>query len=97
MAAAIVRGIDPAPSSVRRGGALAIVLAVLMVAVAAGTIVWWAAIASRAPWFSAGTPRGTAGTAWPTLLVLAEGLLVATAAVAVAGARGVAAALHGQT
>ncbi len=96
-ATVIVRRIDPAGAVVRLAGRLAIVLAVLMVVLAAGTAVWWAAVASRAPWFFDGTPRGTNSGVTPPLLILADLVIALAAAAAVAGARRVAACLPRQS
>lgn len=96
-ATAIVRRIDPAGDVVRRAGRLAIVLAGLMVVLAAGTAVWWAAVASRAPWFFDGTPTGTNGGVAPPLLILADLAIALAAAAAAAGARRVAACLPRQS
>jgi hypothetical protein len=82
-----LRGIDPVPTVVRRSGRIAIGLAALMAAIAAGTVVWWAALAARAPWFLGGTSRGAHGTVAPAFLVLAEVAIFAAAGVAAAGAR----------
>lgn len=96
-ATSALRGIDLVPAVVRRSGQIAIALAALMAAVAAGTVVWWAALASWAPWFLGGTPRGTHGTVAPAFLVLAELAIVAAAAAAAAGAHRVTVSLPRQS
>jgi hypothetical protein len=61
-----------------------------LLALAAGSVVWWAAVASQAPWFLGGTPPGTPGAVAPPMLV-AVGVVMALAAVtAAAGAARVA-------
>jgi hypothetical protein len=92
-----LRSIDPAPAVVRRTGQIAIGLAALMAAITTGTVVWWAALASRAPWFLDGTARETSGTVAPAFLVLTELAMFGAAGVAAVGAHRVTANLprHG--
>ncbi|HZR13980.1 MAG TPA: hypothetical protein VFC33_12110 [Acidimicrobiia bacterium] len=66
--------------------ALALALAVVMVVVTAATATWWGAMAASAPWFLAGTPRGTTGTALDVPLAVAMAVMVAGLAVSTAGA-----------
>jgi hypothetical protein len=75
----------PAPV-LRVCGGLAVALAVVMAVLVGGAVIWWGAIAARAPWFLGGTPPGTAGTVAPALLVLIGAIMVAGLAAGVIGA-----------
>jgi hypothetical protein len=68
-------------------GGLALALTIVMTILAAGTAAWWIVIASRAPWFLAGTAPGTAGSLAPAGLAVVGVLMTLALALAVAGAR----------
>jgi hypothetical protein len=61
-----------------------------MVVVAAGTIAWWAAMASSAPWFLDGGAVGSTASAVPPAMVIAGTLMVGGVLAAGAGAVGIA-------
>lgn len=79
---------------VRYCGALAVALTLVMAALVGGTVTWWSAIASRAPWFLDGTAPGTAGTVAPLALVIVGTLMVLGLILAVIGARRAATSLR---
>jgi len=63
-------------------------VALSMVAMTAGTAIWWAALARSAPWFLAGAPNGTAASPLaPALLVTAILMLIATTAASAGAVR----------
>jgi multisubunit Na+/H+ antiporter MnhC subunit len=68
-------------------------VALSMVAMMAGTAIWWAALARSAPWFLAGAPTGTAASPLaPALLVTAILMLIATTAASAGAVRALRAA-----
>jgi hypothetical protein len=66
---------------------LATAVTVCMAAVTAATVVWWAALASVAPWFLAGLPAGSTPSPAAPALIGATILMLLSTAVAAAGAR----------
>jgi predicted membrane protein len=94
---AAVRRIELTGSLVRSGGLLALALAAVMAVILAGTVLWWATLAARAPWFFDGAPPGAPGAlVTPPYLVVGV-LMTAGFAMAVIGARRVAACLRRAT
>lgn len=85
-ATAAARGLRLDARLARRLGACAVWVAAALSVLAIGSVVWWVAIASRAPWFLAGTAPGTRGAVAPTMLVATCGVMAVAAAVAAAGA-----------
>lgn len=91
VAVAVARQLDLSEIVLRLEALLAVGVAASMAAMTAATGVWWAALADSAPWFLAGSPAGSPGSALaPTLLVAGLLMLLAT----VAGAAGAGRALH---
>jgi hypothetical protein len=86
VAVAVGRQVPLTRRILRCEAALALALALVMVVVTAATATWWGAMAVSAPWFLAGTPRGTTGTALELPLAVAMAVMVAGLAVSTAGA-----------
>jgi hypothetical protein len=86
-AAAVVRQLELAPRTLRHCGVLAVALTMVMAALVGGTVAWWAAIASRAPWFLDGTAPGTHGAVAPPALVVVGVLMVLALMLGLIGAR----------
>jgi hypothetical protein len=86
-AAATVARLDLPPRVRRYCGALAVALTTVMAALAGGTVAWWTAIASRAPWFLGRAAPGTAGTIAPPALVTMGLLMVVGLMLGIIGAR----------
>lgn len=86
-AAAAARRMELRPGVLRRCCALAVTLTLVMAALAAGTVAWWAAMAARAPWFLAGTAPGSAGSVAPPALVAVGTLMILGITLGVLGAR----------
>jgi hypothetical protein len=85
--AAAARRMEFRPGVLRRCAALAVALVVVTAALVAGTVTWWAAIATRAPWFFAGSAPGTPGTVAPASLVAVGTLMIVGLTLAILGAR----------
>ncbi len=84
-AAACARVVALSPRQLRILGALADGTALCMAVIAAGTLVWWVALASSAPGFLAQGPAAISGAPLPPALVGAAVLMVAGLALAVVG------------
>jgi hypothetical protein len=78
----------------RLEGLLALVLTLAMAAIIGGTVAWWAAVATNAPWFLSGAPSGSGGSSAPPALVIAGLCMLAGLSVAVGGAGRVARAVR---
>jgi hypothetical protein len=71
VAVAIGRRVELQRSTLRLEAALATALAAIMGIVVAASVVWWAAIASVAPWFLHGTTANTTGSSYNIPLTIA--------------------------
>jgi hypothetical protein len=69
----------------RLEGSLALLLTLVMVPIIGGTLVWWVAIASHAPWFLSGNTVGAAGTPAPLAMIIAGLLMVLGLSLAASG------------
>jgi hypothetical protein len=76
-------------------GALALAVTIAMVVVIGGTLVWWGAVASSAPWFFGSGVTGSATSPVPASMVAAGILMVLGLATAVVGAGRVARSIRG--
>lgn len=86
-AVAVARRLELPRNVLRRETVLATAVTVSMAVMTAATVVWWASLASAAPWFLADRPPGSAASpVAPALLGATIVMLVATAAAAL-GAR----------
>lgn len=91
-AVATARRLSLPAAILRLEARLGAAVAVCMAAMTAATALWWAALASAAPWFLADGPAGsTASPLAPALLVSALLMLVATLAATAGAARALAA------
>lgn len=81
-----VRRLGFGPRALLAEGTLAGTVALSMLAITAATAVWWASIATSAPWFLWGTPVGSAGSAFEPQLVATMVLMVLAAVAAGYGA-----------
>jgi hypothetical protein len=79
------RRLDLSRGVVAFEAALAVGLATVMIVITAATAVWWASLATHAPWFLHGTARGTSASAFTPRLALTMGVML-TAALAAAWA-----------
>jgi len=92
-AVATARRLELSPRTLRLEALLAAGVAAAMAAMTAATAVWWAALATSAPWFLAGRPPGEPGSPLaPSLLAAGVVMLAATALGAAGAARALRAA-----
>lgn len=70
---------------VRIEAGLAVGVAVCLAGMLAATLVWWAEVATHAPWFLHGTPAGSAGSPWTLVLTTTVALMVTATAIAAGG------------
>jgi hypothetical protein len=85
-AVAVARRLDLSRRVLRLETFLATAVTACMAAVTAATVVWWAALASAAPWFLAGRPTGSTASPAAPALIGATILMLLSTAVAAAGA-----------
>jgi hypothetical protein len=85
-ATAIARRLEFSAGVLRYLSALAVALALVMAALVVGTVAWWTAIASRAPWFFSGAVPGSAGTTTPPELVVVGMLMALGLLIGITGA-----------
>ena len=96
VAVAVGRRLELSSRMLRLDALLAAAVTVAMAVMTAATAVWWASLASSAPWFLAGQPSGTTGSAFaPTLTVATSLMLVATLVAALGAYRAVRAVVTG--
>ncbi len=67
-------------------GALALMVTLAMVVIIAGTLVWWGAMATNAPWFFGSGVLGSPASPAPPVMVLAGSLMLLALVAALAGA-----------
>jgi hypothetical protein len=77
----------------RLEGTLALMATVAMVTILAGTLVWWGALATSAPWFFGTGVVGSSASPVPPAMVLSGGLMALALVAAVLGAGRVARSL----
>jgi hypothetical protein len=84
---AVGRRVDLNPPALRAEARLALGLTLVMVVVALGTAVWWAAMAAYAPSFLSGPGASTASAFFSLPLVVTAGVMLIGLAVSSIGAR----------
>jgi hypothetical protein len=82
---AAIRRWELSPAVLRSEAALAGVLSTVMVLLTAATAVWWAVVASSAPWFLHGTRPGSGGSPFDQQLTGSMALMFLATLVAVYG------------
>jgi hypothetical protein len=85
VAFAVGRNVDLQRSTVRLEAALATALTAVMGLVVCASIVWWASIASDAPWFFRGAPTGTTGSSFSISLAVAVIAMLAATVLGITG------------
>ena len=81
------RRLELSPRVVRLEGALALLLTLAMVAIAAGTLVWWSAVATASPQFFSGSQMsGLFGTPASPIMIVVEFLIIGGLTMAASGA-----------
>jgi len=83
----IVNKLELSARQLRFEAVLACILCAAMFAITAATVIWWATMGSKAPWFLAGSAVGTKGSLFDPQLVATVCLMLIGCALAGYGAR----------
>jgi hypothetical protein len=87
VALAAARRMDMPDRVLRAECTLAVGLTAVMIVITVSSALWWGALASLAPWFLTDSPRGSAGAAVNTNLLVAMSLMMIATAMGSAGSR----------
>jgi MFS family permease len=80
-AVAVTRRLDIGSGRLKVGGSLAFLVGACMPLMTAAVALWWGSMATTAPWFLAGTPRGSSPSPWAAnLLVVLIAMTIASGA-----------------